>query len=322
MGDVPVIKKNNLFILHNLVPVNTGRFAVSIYNFTNKRIGNRTFKNPNKEQFISAPVPQIVPEEIWNKAQEKLGKGRAESSRGVKFEYLVGLRIKCECGYAMRSHTSHHKYTNKQGVTKVHYHGKYCCPGHGRVHGRVNICTMPTVSETKVDDRVWQWIKEEIANPTILERKLREIQNKQRIGMSGKKESLETLYAHKEAIEGELKRLGSLYGKQGMPARIVDELIAQEGHKLQLTEEEIQKIEAEMVTPLTDEMVDNLLLFSIEFSEHLEATEATFAGRRTVLNGLNVTVEVFRRDGDMYLRCRSILSPKPREISLTVPHTL
>jgi len=104
-----------------------------------------------------------------------------------------------------------------------------------------------------------------------------------------------------------------------MPARIADQLIAQEGHKLQLTEGKIQKIKAEMVTPLTDEMVDNLLLFSIEFSEHLEATEATFEGRRTVINGLNVTVEVFRKDDAMYLRCRSILSPKPREISLTVP---
>lgn len=104
-----------------------------------------------------------------------------------------------------------------------------------------------------------------------------------------------------------------------MPSRIVDELIAQEGHKLQLTEGEIQKIEAEMVTPLTDEMVDKLLLFSMEFSEHLGATEATFEGRRTVINGLNVTVEVFRKDGQIYLRCRSILSPKPREISLIVP---
>src|ERR1700752_5229858 len=61
--------------------------------------------------------------------------------------------------------------------------------------------------------------------------------------------------------------------------------------------------------------------FSMEFSEHLKATEATFEGRRTVIEGLDVTVEVFRKDGAIYLRCRSILSPKPREILLTVLHT-
>ena len=33
----------------------------------------------------------------------------------------------------------------------------------------------------------------------------------------------------------------------------------------------------------------------MQFSEHLEATEATFEGRRAVIDGLDVTVEVFRK---------------------------
>jgi hypothetical protein len=180
---------------------------------------------------------------------------------------------------------------------------------------------MPTISSRRIDRRVWQWVKEEIANPAILERKLREIQSRQRESLGGKQQALDTLYAHKVEIEEELKRLGSLYAKQGMPSRIVDELIAQEGHKLQLIEEEILKIEKEMTTPLTDEVVHSLLLFSMEFSEHLKAVEETFEGQRSVIKGLDVTVEVSRRDGQTYLRCRSILSPKPHEISLTVPHT-
>jgi hypothetical protein len=60
--------------------------------------------------------------------------------------------------------------------------------------------------------------------------------------MSGKQEPLETLYVHKVKIEDELRRLGTLYGKQGMPPRIVDELIAQEEHKLELTEGKSEKL--------------------------------------------------------------------------------
>jgi recombinase/recombinase-like zinc beta ribbon protein len=291
-------------------------------NFAYKTVNGRAIVNKNKEERISVPVPQIVPEKTWSLAQEKLSKGRSESTRGVKYEYLVGQRIRCECGYYMRSHTSHHSYTNREGMTKTYLHPRYRCPGRLASDDMANnTCTMPIISSRKIDGRVWQWIKEEIANPAILERKLREIQNGQRERMGSKQQAVDTLYAHEAEIEEELKRLGSLYAKQGMPSRIVDELIAQEGHKLELIEAEIRKAEQELVTPLTDEVVQNLLLFSMEFSEHLEATEATLEGRRTVIKGLDVTVEVFRKDGQIFLRCQSILSPKPREISLTVQRT-
>jgi hypothetical protein len=262
-------------------------------------------------------VAEDVP--VWEEADSL---GGATVGTAVESGMVIGQRIRCECGYFMRSHTSHKSYTNKQGITTITYNGKYRCPGRGRSNDMADqSCTMQAVSKTRVDTEVWEWIREEIANPVILERKLREIQSRQREGMSGKQDSLATLSAHKAAIEDELRRLGSLYGKQGMPARIVDELIAQEGHKLELTEAEIQKIEEELVTPLTDEMVENLLLFSMEFSEHLAATEASFVDRCTVIDGLDISVEVFRKDGAIYLRCRSILSPKPREISLTVLRT-
>ncbi len=47
-----------------------------------------------------------------------------------------------------------------------------------------------------------------------------------------------------------------------MPARIVDELIAEKSHALKLTESELTKLEQELATPLSDEII-NLLCNSL-----------------------------------------------------------
>jgi hypothetical protein len=44
-------------------------------------------------------------------------------------------------------------------------------------------CTMPTIRTSLVDERVWKWVKGEIASPEVLERKLREIQDRQIVKM-------------------------------------------------------------------------------------------------------------------------------------------
>ena len=77
---------------------------------------------------------------------------------------------------------------------------------------------MPKVRVSEVDDQVWTRIKEDIASPEVLERKLREIQDGQSAVHSDRQAVLDTLYTHKAEIEDELSRLGTLYAKQGMPA--------------------------------------------------------------------------------------------------------
>lgn len=100
----------------------------------------------------------------------------------------------------------------------------------------------------------------------------------------------------------------------------MDELIAEKSHALKLTTDELAKITQELQTPLTDATIQSLLLFSVAFQERLEEVEKTIEGKRTVIDGLDVTVKVLRKDGEIYLELRSILRPHSMTILLAPQH--
>jgi hypothetical protein len=156
---------------------------------------------------------------------------------------------------------------------------------------------------------VWQWVREGIAQPSVLERKLREIQDEQQKNNAGKQQSLDILKAHKEELEAELERLATLYGT-AMPARIADKLIAEEAHKLELVELEIANRVHKVNPSLTNATIAGLVEFSRQFAEHLDAVEKTFTGRRTVIDGLDVRVTVLRKNGEIWLKMTSLLQPE------------
>jgi site-specific DNA recombinase len=279
------------------------------YHYRYRRVNNRVEKVTDQSQWRGVPVPRIVDQDTFHAAQAKLTAGRRLSRRATKYEYLVGRRIKCACGYTMRSSTS-----SRMNEAKQYTYFKYRCLGRDKFV--VGNCDMPSLDTAEVDARVWEWVKNDIGNPIVLERKLREIQTQQSEENKGKEEALATLYAHKEEIEEELKRLARIYGHTDMPKRIIDGLIGEENHKLQLTEAEIRKTEDELKTPLTDDIISSLLGFSIDFQAHLEAVEESFIKRRVVIDGLDTRVEVFRKDTAIWLRIRTILSPKGKELPL------
>jgi len=93
------------------------------------------------------------------------------------------------------------------------------------------------------------------------------------------------------------------------PRHIVDELIAEKSHALKLTEAELSKLTHETATPLTDNAIQSLLLFSVDFQAHLAQVEQSFEGWRTVIDGLDVRVTVLRKGGEGYLKLSSLLHP-------------
>ncbi len=295
---------------------NTAYMGV-FHQFQNKKIGGRSVFNKNKDEWIGVPIPIIVGETLFDAAQKKMDRGRELAPRNARFEYLVSRRISCECGYKIRVLSSSKTETRADGTLKEYTYQSYICPGKLKSQAMAKPCDLPSLTVAAVDERVWEWVKEEITNPKVLGRKLWEIQMQQQQGNQGKQETLQILYAHRDTINEELRKIGILYTK-GMPGHIVERMISEQTTKLKLVEGEIRKTEEKLETPLTDEIIDSLLLFSIEFSEHLEAVEQPLTGRRTVIEELDVQVKVFRREGELWLKFTSILRPKGKEVPLSL----
>lgn len=294
----------------------------TFYQFKKKKVGAYVKMNPNLDERVGVPMPVIVPENTWKLAQEKLDTGRQLADRGALFDYLVGRRIRCECGYKMSSTTSHCVWTNKKtGEKKDKHYSRYRCLGRGKDVVRAKSCDMPLLNAGMVDGLVWEWVKEELANPDVLERKLREIQAEQQAGSSATLMSLRTLEAHKAEIEAAIKRVLTMAAKSDTPEYLIEQLLGEENQKLKLTNTEIDRLQREIETPLQDSTISSLLEFSEAIRNKLTILGENFQGRRTIIDGLDVTVEAFRQDEGIYLRMRSILNPDGYLRPIVLPST-
>lgn len=298
-------------------PSYTGVF----YHYRYKRVDGRMMANHNKDQWKGVPIPVIVPQEIWDEAQRKLASGNPMSDRSIRHEYLVSRRVYCECGYKMQATTMTRTKKLKRGGTGTYVYQEYFCPGRKPKTKMAHTCDMPNVNVRIVDERVWQWVRKDIACPEVLKRKLEEIQSEQNNANKGMDESLETLRTHKRTMEEELKRLGMLYAKQAMPTHLLDDLIAQQTQKLELTHKEIVRLEEAHTTSLMDKLITRLVEFSEAFQRKVELIDDSFEAQRTFIDGLNVQVVVFRRNGRLWLRLSSLLCPAGHEVSLQVINT-
>jgi site-specific DNA recombinase len=74
----------------------------------------------DKEEWVPVPVPAIVDQETWDKAQEVLGRNQRFSKRNTKTDYLLRNLIRCDsCGYTM---------TAIKKLSRGQYFYYYICP--------------------------------------------------------------------------------------------------------------------------------------------------------------------------------------------------
>ena len=282
------------------------------YHFKRRYDGGAYTKNPNEDEWVPVPVPIIVDPQVFEAVQEKMRLGVTLSPRSTRHNYLVGRRIICDCGHRMSGTTNKNCYVRLDGSEKWYFRRKYRCGGYREEYrdAIVKPCSydMKDVSANLIDDTVWAWVREEIANPQILKRTLEEIQREQRDGLAPQKERLGALEAHKETILEEMKRLALLYTKNQIPSHILDNLLVEQKQRLKLTEEEIEKTKLAVVEPLTDEVIDSLTAFSQDFALRLSQLEDSFEAKRAVIDGLDVQVVVMKKEGKHWLKLTSVLS--------------
>jgi len=118
------------------------------------------------EEWISVPVPAIIPTELFALVQARLGRNRAWARRNTRHDYLLRRLVSCaRCGLA------HHVWTNGR-------YAYYRCRGADTLLNRLRPepCRARQLPAAELDAVVWADICRVISEPDALEEALHRAQ--------------------------------------------------------------------------------------------------------------------------------------------------
>jgi site-specific DNA recombinase len=115
-----------------------------------------------REDWLEIPVPALVTEDTWQRAQQRLTDNKRYAARNSKVPSLLqGLAACASCGYAYyRGHT-----TTTAG-NKIYYYRCLGSDNYRYEHGRV--CDNKPVRTDYLDALVWDHITGLLANPALI----------------------------------------------------------------------------------------------------------------------------------------------------------
>jgi site-specific DNA recombinase len=115
-----------------------------------------------REDWLEIPVPALVTEDTWQRAQRRLADNKRYATRNTKVPSLLqGLAACSNCGYAYyRGHK-----TTSAGNT-IYYYRCLGSDNYRHEHGRV--CDNKPVRTDYLDQLVWDHITGLLANPTLV----------------------------------------------------------------------------------------------------------------------------------------------------------
>ena len=248
--------------------------------------GRRTTTRQRPEsEWIKIPVPRIVSDAIWNRAQSKLHENKAISKRNVKREYLLRGLIFCpECGSRLAGKA---RYKNRF----------YRCNNVDKIVGS-RICNGSYIPAEPIERAVWDAVSDSLKNPELLADQYRkqladsavanELDlNKKQIGLALKRvvvqENRMTDAYRNEAIELDRYKLemNQLSARRKALEKQLEESIQHE------TQEQSHKSALEHLERFCGEVAAGLDVLTFEEQQQL----LRLVVERTVVTGNSVRVE-------------------------------
>jgi len=143
-----------------------------------KIIGERTASGNKKKTYtwrdesdwIYAEVPSIISEELYGLARKQAEENKTYKKSNTKYDYLLRSKLKCGiCGKSLIC-TTYNGYKNKKYFV-------YRCNGKNPKTMGAYKCLSKTIHADKLDNAVWNEIKDMCTNPNLLKEKLGEKKN-------------------------------------------------------------------------------------------------------------------------------------------------
>ncbi len=243
-------------------------------------------ENHDKEEWLPIKVPRLISEEDWYKARKisERNKSLAQSSR--KHQYLLTGHIWCgKCRCRMNGHPALWIGKNKRGYLLY-----YRCTGSDGVRANIK-CDLPQFRVEQVDSAVWNWIREFLINPNLLQQGLTEYQEHQ---AAENAQTLERLTIIEDLLvenRRQMNHLLDLYLEGGFPKEMLVEKKArleQTIHSLEAEKQNLSEfIERKTVTA---EQVQHIQEFSKMVMDGLDLASCDFEAKKRIIDLLDIQV--------------------------------
>jgi site-specific DNA recombinase len=258
------------------------------------RIVNGEREEQDREDWVTVDVPAIVSKSVFEAAQKRRKENRHLGYWRSKHDYLLSGRVTCSlCGESYRGTAN-----TQDGKEYIYYRHGYRsgCEWKGHFNAR------------KVDEAVWNWVKELLTDPLALEQGLKAEKEERDRLTQPLRQRLDVVHELLEEKRQKLEKLLDLY-LDGSFSR--DMLV----DKKQSLESEIESLEAECddvkgqlkEQSLTDGQVRDIKEFANKVADGLGVADADFKHRRQIVDLLNVHVRLSREDGEKVVQMSSLL---------------
>jgi site-specific DNA recombinase len=244
-----------------------------------------------REKWIRIDVPELalINPDIFNIAQKRAKRNRELSKRNRKGEYLLVGYFRCgHCGGTVCGHTRHYKSGK--------HVANYRCGNHWRQFKGEEKCSIKNVdiAQHKIDNAVWDWIKNLLSDQDALEAGLEAIRTKRVEQVEPKRLRIQNITKMIKEIEGQLRRLIREV------ANYHDDIVLDTFRKeiSQLTKNrdalaiERENLECELSSiEITDHQKDRIMDSAKKIVKNLET--ATFKDKRRIMDILDLQVTLY-----------------------------
>src|SRR4051812_20522253 len=258
-----------------------------------------------REQWIAIPVPAIVDQETWDRAQAQLARNAALSFRNnTQHNYLLRCLMTCAtCGLAMFGRT--YAARGKQPERRSYQcHGKDCI-----LSARPAACPSRNVKAEEIEAAVWDHVAGLLASPERLVAQFDHVAVAAEAGTVRDRAADQQLRARLDRVARADKRLLDAYEAGAVTLaelserrrHLADERLALERQQQERDHLRRQRVQAEAVRTSLEAFCDRL---------HARLNEATFADKQAISQ--LVIERIIVGDGRLEIRHVIPLRPSPQ----------
>ena len=163
----------------------TGTWVYGRYRHVSTEDGMKVYDQP-KDTWIEIPVPQVVDDETWKRAQKLKKQRGTKAKRNTKVVYLLQHLLKCgECGRNFHARASWTTTSVRKGKAYTYDLSTprryYMCNGMQSM--RLRCREKPYIRAEQLEEPIWSEVKRVLQNPDLIVAGIADLDSQEGVGM-------------------------------------------------------------------------------------------------------------------------------------------